>query len=251
MQEFKKAKRFSDKQKKAYVDIDETICFYSDVRRYDLAEPNYKNINKINRLKDEGWHITYWTARGNSSKIDYREFTYNQLTEWGCKFDKLIIGEEKGSFDLVIDDKAKRIEELYPDHLPDVMLGKGTKIIQPVNLYGCSIGNDCFIGPFVEIQERSTIGNNTKVSSHSFICSGVIIGNNCFIGHGVMFTNDKFTEDRNEWVERETIIGNNVRIGSNATILPVNIGNNVIIGAGAVVTKDIPSNTIVKGNPAK
>tara|TARA_R100001509_G_scaffold48247_2_gene26198 strand:+ start:7546 stop:8301 length:756 start_codon:yes stop_codon:yes gene_type:complete len=251
MQEFKVAKRFSDKQKKAYIDIDETICFYSDIRRYDLAEPNYKNINKINRLKDEGWHITYWTARGNSSKIDYREFTHNQLTEWGCKFDKLIVGEEKGSFDLVIDDKAKRIEELYPDHLPDVMLGKGTKIVQPVNLYGCSIGNDCFVGPFVEIQERSTIGNNTRISSHSFICSGVIIGNNCFIGHGVMFTNDKFTEDRDKWVERETIIGNNVRIGSNATILPVNIGDNVIIGAGAVVTKDIPANTIVKGNPAK
>ena len=131
------------------------------------------------------------------------------------------------------------------------MLGKGTKIIQPVNLYGCNIGNDCFVGPFVEIQERSTIGNNTRVSSHSFICSGVAIGNNCFIGHGVMFTNDKFTEDKDNWVERETIIGNNVRIGSNATILPVNIGDNVIIGAGAVVTKDIPANTIVKGNPAK
>ena len=101
------------------------------------------------------------------------------------------------------------------------------------------------------IFESVKIGNNFIIGNFSVIKSNVIIGNNCFIGHGVMFTNDKFTEDRNEWVERETIIGNNVRIGSNATILPVNIGDNVIIGAGAVVTKDIPSNTIVKGNPAK
>ena len=141
--------------------------------------------------------------------------------------------------------------DIKKNQIRDVRFGKNCKIIEPVNIYDCELGNNVFVGPFVEIQERSTIGNNTRVSSHSFICSGVIIGNNCFIGHGVMFTNDKFTEDRNEWVERETIIGNNVRIGSNATILPVNIGDNVIIGAGAVVTKDIPSNTIVKGNPAK
>jgi acetyltransferase-like isoleucine patch superfamily enzyme len=251
MQEFKVAKRFSEKQKRAYVDIDETICFYSDVRRYDLAEPNHKNISKINKLYNDGWHITYWTARGGTSKIDYRNFTTKQLQEWGCKFNKLIIGKEKGSFDLVIDDKAKRIEELFPDHLPNVMLGKGVKVKQPVNLYGCQISDNSCIGPFVEIQERSKVGNNTKISSHSFICSGVEIGNDCFVGHGVMFTNDKFTEDRDDWVERETIVGNNVRIGSNATILPVNIGDNVIIGAGAVVTKDIPANTTVKGNPAK
>lgn len=125
------------------------------------------------------------------------------------------------------------------------------KIIEPVNVYGCNIGKNSFIGPFVEIQNNVNIGNNTRISSHSFICSSVSIGNNCFIAHGVMFVNDNFTEGREEWIERPTIIGNNVRIGSNATILPVNVGDNVIIGAGAVVTKDIPDNTTVKGNPAK
>jgi acetyltransferase-like isoleucine patch superfamily enzyme len=119
------------------------------------------------------------------------------------------------------------------------------------NLYGCELGNNVFIGPFVEIQSNVKIGDNSRISSHSFICSGVEIGENCFIAHGVMFTNDKFTEDKEEWVERPTIIGNNVRIGSNATILPVKIGNNVVIGAGAVVTKNIPDNTTIKGNPAK
>lgn len=128
---------------------------------------------------------------------------------------------------------------------------KTARIMDFTNLYGCEIEENCFIGPFVEIQSNVKIGKNTRISSHSFICSSVKIGENCFIAHGVMFTNDKFTESREEWVERTTIIGNNVRIGSNATILPVKIGNNVIIGAGAVVTKDIPDNTIVKGNPAK
>jgi glycerol-3-phosphate cytidylyltransferase len=113
MQQFKESKRLSE-NKVAYVDVDETICFYSGVRRYDLAEPNFHNINKINNLFDNGWNIIYWTARGSSSGIDYKDFTYNQLKKWGCKFHNLICGKEKGSYNLVIDDKAKRIEEIGP-----------------------------------------------------------------------------------------------------------------------------------------
>ena len=135
--------------------------------------------------------------------------------------------------------------------IKDCTLGNNTKIMEFVNLYGCNIGKNCFIGPFVEIQKDVNIDDDTRVSSHTFICEGVDIGKNCFIAHGVMFVNDKYTENRDNWVLRNTKIGNSVRIGSNATILPVNIGDNVVIGAGAVVTKDVPSNSIVKGNPAK
>lgn len=132
-----------------------------------------------------------------------------------------------------------------------VILGKNTKVSPYTNLYECKLGDEVFIGPFVEIQKNASIGNKTRISSHSFICEGVEIGENCFIAHGVMFTNDKFTENKEEWILRKTKIGNNVRIGSNATILPVNIGDNSIIGAGSVVTKDIPANSTVYGNPAK
>ncbi len=137
----------------------------------------------------------------------------------------------------------------------DVIFGESVKIVNPVNLYGCSIGNKCFIGPFTEIQKRVTIGDNTKVQSHTFICELVTIGNNCFIGHGVMFINDLFEDggpamgDVSKW--KSTIIGNNVSIGSNATILPVTICDNVVIGAGAVVTKNIHLPGIYFGNPAR
>ena len=99
-------------RKVALVDIDETICFYPDKRRYDLAEPHEENVAKINKLHGEGWYIIYWTARGSRSGIDYEEFTRNQLLEWGCKYHNLICGKKKPHFDMVIDDKSKRIEEL-------------------------------------------------------------------------------------------------------------------------------------------
>ena len=135
--------------------------------------------------------------------------------------------------------------------IKNCVIGDDTKIMQFVNLYGCNIGKNCFVGPFVEIQNNVNIDNDTRISSHTFICEGVDIGNNCFIAHGVIFVNDKYTEERKNWVLKKTKVGNNVRIGSNATILPVTIGDNAVIGAGAVVTKDVPSNSVVKGNPAK
>ena len=137
-------------------------------------------------------------------------------------------------------------------NIKNVIFGNDVSVVEPTNLYGCKIGNNVKIGPFVEIQKDSEIGDNSIISSHSFIPSGVKIGKNTFIGHGVMFTNDTFDSELIEdWQMKETIVGDRVRIGSNSTILPVKIGNNVIIGAGSVVTKDIPDNVIVYGNPAK
>lgn len=138
--------------------------------------------------------------------------------------------------------------------IKDVMFGENVTVVQPVNLYGCAIGNNCFIGPFVEIQKQVTIGNNCRIQSHSFICELVTIGNDCFIGHGVMFVNDLFSNggpasgDTTLW--KATTIGDKVSIGSNATILPVSICDNVVIGAGAVVTKNITKPGIYAGNPA-
>ncbi len=137
----------------------------------------------------------------------------------------------------------------------DVKFGENVTVVEPVNLYGCKIGNDSFVGPFVEIQKNVIIGDRSKIQSHAFVCELVTIGNDCFIGHGVMFINDLFQEggpaggDSSKW--KSTKIGNNVSIGSNATILPVQICSNVVIGAGSVVTKDITQSGIYAGNPAK
>lgn len=139
--------------------------------------------------------------------------------------------------------------------IKDVQFGANVKVVEPVNMYGCSIGDDTFIGPFVEIQKNVSVGSNCKIQSHTFICELVTIGNNCFIGHGVMFVNDLFSTGGpaggNKELWKSTLIGNNVSIGSNATILPVSICNNVVIGAGAVVTKDITAPGTYAGNPAK
>ena len=137
----------------------------------------------------------------------------------------------------------------------DVVFGENVTVIRPVNLYGCRIGSNSFIGPFVEIQRDTSIGSFSKVQSHSFICELVTIGDHCFIGHGVMFINDLFAEggpaagDKTKW--KSTLIGNHVSIGSNATILPVTICDHVVIGAGSVVTKDIGEPGIYAGNPAR
>lgn len=137
----------------------------------------------------------------------------------------------------------------------DVTFGTNVKLVEPVNLYGCRVADDCFIGPFTEIQKGVLIGRGTKIQSHSFICELVTIGEFCFIGHGVKFINDSFSTggpaggDKNKW--KETRIGNHVSIGSNATVLPVSICNNVVIGAGAVITKDITEPGIYAGNPAR
>ena len=144
---------------------------------------------------------------------------------------------------------------IHKSSVRDVLFGDNVHLVEPVNLYECTIGDNCFIGPFVEIQRGVTIGSRTKVQSHSFVCSLVDIGNDCFIGHGVMFINDKFSGggpaggDSERW--QATNIGNNVSIGSNATILPVNICANVVIGAGSVITSDITEPGVYVGNPAK
>lgn len=137
----------------------------------------------------------------------------------------------------------------------DVNFGKNVTVVNPVNLYGCTIGGSAFIGPFVEIQRNVTIGERTKIQSHSFICELVDIGKDCFVGHGVMFINDIFATggpargDKSLW--KHTKISDNVSIGSNCTILPVSICNNVVIGAGSVVTKDIEFPGVYAGNPAR
>ncbi len=143
----------------------------------------------------------------------------------------------------------------------DVKLGRDVKLSKFINLYGCEIGDETKIGAFVEIQKNATVGKCCKISSHTFICEGVTIEDNVFIGHGVMFINDSYPratatggglQTEADWKVEKTVVKKGASIGSGATILAnLCIGENAIVGAGAVVTKDVPPNTIVAGNPAK
>ena len=145
--------------------------------------------------------------------------------------------------------------------IDNCVIGKNTKVYKFVNLYGCSIGEECMIGTFVEIQKGVTIGDKVKVQSHAFICEGVKLEDNVFIGHHVVFTNDNYPRSINEngeirkkgqWKLLKTLVKKGASIGSNATILSgVTIGENAIVGAGSVVTKDVPQRSLVAGVPAK
>ena len=143
---------------------------------------------------------------------------------------------------------------------PDVRLGKNVKLSQFVNLYGCEVGDSTKIGAFVEIQKNARIGKNCKVSSHSFVCEGVTIEDDVFVGHGVTFINDSYPrattngrlQTENDWKVEPTRVKKGASIGSGATILSnVTIGKNALVGAGSVVTRDVPDNAIVAGNPAR
>ncbi len=144
---------------------------------------------------------------------------------------------------------------------PDVKLGQNVRIYGFVNLYGCEIGDETRIGAFVEIQKGAKIGDNCKISSHTFICEGVTIESGVFVGHGVTFINDRYPRATNagghlqseaDWNCQSTLVKRGASIGSGATLLGgITIGENAIVGAGSVVTKDVPANAIVAGNPAK
>ncbi len=142
----------------------------------------------------------------------------------------------------------------------DVKLGRDVKIYKFVNLYGCEVGDESKIGAFVEVQKNARIGRNCKISSHTFICEGVTIEDDVFVGHNVTFINDKYPratsngslQTEADWAVRPTVVKKGASIGSGTTILPdVTIGENAIVGAGSVVTRDVPPNAIVAGNPAR
>lgn len=158
-------------------------------------------------------------------------------------------------------DTSEKPIDSYLCIAPDVKLGRGVKLSKFINLYGCDIGDETKVGAFVEIQKNASVGKRCKISSHTFVCEGVRIEDNVFIGHGVTFINDSYpratTEDGQlqteaDWKIEQTLVGKGASIGSGATILSrLSIGENAIVGAGSVVTRDVPPNTIVAGNPAR
>ena len=149
----------------------------------------------------------------------------------------------------------------YLSIAPDVKLGENVKLANFVNLYGCEVGDSTKIGAFVEIQKNAKVGKHCKISSHTFICEGVTVEDNVFVGHGVVFINDSYPRATNpdgtlqtdqDWKVETTVVKKGASVGSGATILAnVTIGENAIVGAGSVVTKSVPPNTVVAGNPAK
>jgi acetyltransferase-like isoleucine patch superfamily enzyme len=145
--------------------------------------------------------------------------------------------------------------QVLPSGIVNVTFGERVKVVAPVNLYGCAIGDDCLVGPFVEIQNDVRIGARTRVQSHAFICELVTVGTDCFISHGAMFINDRMASGKPAFGTRETwgrtVLGDRVTVGTNATILPVTICSDVMIGAGSVVTADIVKPGIYAGNPAR
>jgi acetyltransferase-like isoleucine patch superfamily enzyme len=156
------------------------------------------------------------------------------------------------------------VSNQFPDYArisADVKLGRGVQIHAFVNLYGCEIGDGTKVGTFVEIQKGARIGDRCKIGSHSFICEGVALESEVFVGHGVTFINDRYPRATNatgklqteaDWSCQGTLVKRGASIGSGATLLGgITVGENAIVGAGSVVTKDVPSNTIVAGNPAR
>src|SRR5262245_25921118 len=156
-----------------------------------------------------------------------------------------------------------RLESSIPELVSitaDVKLGENVKLARFINLYGCTVGDNTKIGTFVEIQKNASVGRNCKISSHSFVCEGVTIEDDVFVGHGVMFINDSYPrataggrlQTEADWRVERTVIQKGASIGSGATILAnVTVGENALVGAGSVVTKDVPANAIVAGNPAR
>jgi acetyltransferase-like isoleucine patch superfamily enzyme len=148
----------------------------------------------------------------------------------------------------------------YLSIAPDVELGRGVRLSKFINLYGCKVGDDSKIGAFVEIQKNAVVGKRCKISSHTFICEGVTIEDNVFIGHGVTFINDSYPrattdgklQTEADWRVERTVVKKGASIGSGSTILSnTTVGENAIVGAGSVVTKDVPANSVVAGNPAR
>lgn len=145
--------------------------------------------------------------------------------------------------------------KLLKSGIVDVVFGENVRVVEPANLYGCSIGDNTFIGPFVEIQRGAKVGSRCKIQSHAFICDLVEIGDDTFIGHGVMFVNDLFKTgkpaggDKTQW--RATKIGSGVSLGSNVTVLPVEVADGCVVGAGSVITKNLTERGIYAGNPAR